>query len=77
MSGSIFLILHLHGHDSTWEVSYLSVLTRLSGQQVWRQRGVESVCEEHKLELDLQGNKQRYAWSESHIITLICGYNGA
>lgn len=58
MGGSIFLILHLHSHDGAREVSLLAVLGRLRGQQVWRQRGVERVCEQHKLELDLQGGRR-------------------
>lgn len=56
MSCSIFLILHFDSHNSTRKMSMFSVLSRLWGQQVRRKWGVESVCEQHKLELDLQGN---------------------
>lgn len=36
MGGTIFLVLDLHSHNGAREVPYLTVLTGLQGQQVWR-----------------------------------------
>lgn len=66
MCGSILLVLHLHSHDGAREVSLLSVLGGLWGQQVWRQRRVQGVCEQNKLELDLQGTEQWYGQNKTY-----------
>lgn len=50
----VLLVLHLHSHNGAGERPLLPVLGSIGGQQVRRERRVQRVCEEHKLELDLE-----------------------
>ena len=64
VGGPVLLVLDLHGHDGAREGASLPVFGGLWGQQVRRQRGVERVGEEDKLELDLwwAGDDRRQPW---------------
>lgn len=50
----VLLVLHLYSHDGPGEWSLLPVLGSIGRQQVGRERRVQRVREEHKLELDLE-----------------------
>lgn len=51
--GSVLLILNLDSYDGSGERSPLPLFGHAGGQQIRGQRRVESVCQQHKLELHL------------------------
>lgn len=52
--GAVLQILNLHGHHGAGEWPRVALLLRLRRQQLGRQRRVQGVGEQHKLELNLQ-----------------------
>lgn len=64
MCGSVLRVLDFHGHDGTRNGSLLVILLVLflvqQRQEVRRQRRVESVGEQRKLELNLRGQRGRW-----------------
>lgn len=53
MRGSILLILHFHGYDSSRERPPLPLCVVAVREQIGRQRRIKSVCQQDKLELHL------------------------
>lgn len=54
--GAVLQVLHLHGHHGAWEWPQVALLLRLRRQQLRRQRRVQGVGEQHKLELNLKSS---------------------
>lgn len=59
MSGSVLQILNLYGHHSARKRPGVALFLRLRWQELRGQRRVQSVGEQHKLELNLKNTKYK------------------